>query len=52
MGINHIDVIEQLLGCLAGIDGGPESPKYRVCAAQCQRMVSNSPVIMKANAMA
>lgn len=52
MGMNHIHVIEQPLGCLAGIAGHPTKPEFGPASAQRQRMVSNRPVIMKANAIA
>lgn len=52
MGMNHIDVIGPSQGCPAGMAGGPTCLKSEAGAAQRQRMVSNSPVIMKANAIA
>lgn len=56
MGINNIVVIEQALGCWPGTVDlplfGQISGQQPQPAAQCQRIVSNNPVIMKANAMA
>ena len=51
MGMNHIDVIRLPTGCAQENGRQPEG----VLAAgrdHRQRMVSNNPVIMKANAMA
>jgi hypothetical protein len=50
--MNHIDVIGQAFAFPAGIADGATSPKSEARAAQRQRIVSNSPVIMKANAIA
>jgi hypothetical protein len=52
MGMNHTRVIRSLTSCWLTDTGGRRRPPYEDRWAYRHRMVSNNPLIMKANATA
>jgi hypothetical protein len=52
MGMNNTRVIRSLTSCWLSNAAGRQRPRFERCLAYRHRMVSNNPLIMKANATA